>query len=535
MQPPLTSHFILEIRKLHVGFHQKNEKITVVNNLDLTVKKGGITAIVGESGSGKSVSALSIMQLLPYPKAFHSNGNILFEGKNLLDATDKDIQRLRGNDIGIVFQEPLTSLNPLHKIGDQVAEIIQVHQKISKKEALDQAVSLLRKVKIRDAEKRLNAYSYELSGGERQRVMIAMAIANKPKLLIADEPTTALDVTVQAKIIELLKDLQKEMDMAILLISHNLRLVKSIADETYVMRDGLVIESGPTEQLFNTPLDPYTQSLMAPLPKPSPSTQDNKAPLLQARDICVRFPTKKSFWGKTLEEYKAVKNAAFNLDSGKTLGIVGESGSGKTTLGLALLQLIPYEGTVIYQKENLRSLNKKNSRAWRTIMQPVWQDPYGSLNPRMTVADLILEGLRIHKTGQPQAFYEESLASMLQDVHIPPDFHDRYPHELSGGQRQRVALARALILKPKIIVLDEPTSALDHTVQRQVISLLKNLQDKYSLSYVFISHDLAVVRAISHKIIVMKNGSIIESGNVDDIYNHPQQSYTQELLKASKL
>ncbi len=526
---------MLNVQNLSVAFHHKGKVNTVVNNISFSIAPGETTAIVGESGSGKSVSALSILKLLPYPKAFHPTGHIFFGEKDLLTMADEDIRQLRGGDISMIFQEPLTSLNPLHTIEKQISEILFFHEKKTSKEIKKYTLELLEKVKIRDASKRLGAYPYELSGGERQRVMIAMAIANKPKLLIADEPTTALDVTVQAEIIKLLMQLQKDMGMSILLISHDLRLVKSVAQNTYVMKDGHMIESGLTENIFKNPKKFYTKELMKPLPKPRSLKEKSNKIILNLESVRVTFSLKKSFFGKVLDSYTAVNNVSVSLKEGHTLGIVGESGSGKTTLGLSMLQMIQYQGLISLEGKDLKKINKKNPRAWRTSMQPVWQDPYGSLNPRMGIGEIILEGIKIHKKGLKAQEYKSLLEEILDEVQLSSSMQQRYPHELSGGQRQRVALARALILKPKILILDEPTSALDHTIQRQIVKLLQDLQEKYNLSYVFISHDLAVIRALSHNVLVMKEGYAVEQGTVQAIYDNPQETYTKQLLKASKV
>jgi len=526
---------ILDVQNLSVAFHHKENINTVVEDISFSVFPGETVAIVGESGSGKSVSALSILGLLPYPKAFHPTGKIFFNDTNLLNLKNKELQSLRGKDISMIFQEPLTSLNPLHTIEKQVSEALLVHKKYKIKEVKQRTLDLLEKVKIRDAYKRLNAYPYELSGGERQRIMIAMAIANKPKLLIADEPTTALDVTVQEEIIKLLLQLQKDMNMSLLLISHDLRLVRSIAKTTYVMKNGKLIEFGSTEKIFNNPQKPYTKSLMKPLPKHKNLGQKDSKIILRAENISVTFPIKKSFFGKITESYTAVKDISITLNQRETLGIVGESGSGKTTFGLALLQMINYQGKAFLDDKNLRTLNHKNPRSWRTHMQPVWQDPYGSLNPRMIVSELIVEGLKIHNRKITNKETTYLLNEILEEVQLDSSMSQRYPHELSGGQRQRVALARALILKPKVLILDEPTSALDHNIQCQVVKLLQDLQEKHNLSYIFISHDLAVIRALSHNILVMKNGFSVEQGSVKNIYENPRKDYTKRLLKASKL
>lgn len=537
MVDPLVKPPLLDVTDLRVAFHGHHKVTEVVKGIGFKVAGGTTVALVGESGSGKSVSALSLLQLLPYPKAFHPSGRILFEGKDLRTLTEDNLRHLRGGAISMIFQEPLTALNPLHTIQQQIMETITLHQGVSADGAARLTLDLLERVKIRQAKSRLKAYPHELSGGERQRVMIAMAIANKPKLLIADEPTTALDVTVQAEILALLEELQRDMGMAILLITHDLRLVRSAAKYTYVMRDGLVVEEGPTATVFNHPNQPYTKALMAPMPSSVPvAAEIHHQPVLKAQDVVVTFPRKKSFLGRVEDTYTAVDRVSFSLTPGQTLGIVGESGSGKSSLGLALLNLITHGGTVFLGGESLGMLQRREKQKWRSAMQPVWQDPFGSLNPRMIVKDIILEGLLVQNKGTLAATPEEqakAVQAMLEEVRLSPTLGHRYPHELSGGQRQRVSLARALILRPKVLILDEPTSALDRTVQRQVVILLQQLQKAHDLSYVFISHDLSVIKALSHHIMVMRHGRVVEQGPAQQILDHPREAYTQQLIAAA--
>ncbi len=522
---------LLEIKDLKVSFSQGNNKASVVNGLDLNLAEGETLGLVGESGSGKSISALSILQLLP--ENSESSGSILFNNKQLQELSEDKMRMIRGHEISMIFQEPMTALNPLHNIGKQISEILMLHLGLERSVINSRVCELLRLVGLRDAEHRLHSFPHELSGGERQRIMIAMALACEPKLLIADEPTTALDVTVQRQILTLLAELQNRLGMAILFISHDLNLIRHVSDKICVMKNGILVEQGETDQIFSQPKHPYTLELLNAEPTgqpfPIPPESDN---LLEGENITVWFPIKKGVFKKTVDYIKAVTNLSVNIRVGETLGIVGESGSGKTTLGLALLKLQTSQGSIHFTGKEIHNLNQKAFRPFRREIQIVFQDPYGSLSPRMTIAEIIGEGLDIHKMIQDKN-RENVIVSVLQDVGLDPECRHRYPHEFSGGQRQRVSIARALVLKPKLIILDEPTSALDRTVQSQIIELLRNLQKKYKLSYIFISHDLAVVKAMSHRIMVMKEGKIIEQGTTDQIFHNPKQSYTQALLEAA--
>lgn len=523
---------LLEIKHLSVNFlNRENQEFQAVKDINLKLKEGEILGIVGESGSGKSVTALSILGLLPYPKASHTpQSSIIFENQELIGMNDTDFQNIRGGDIAFIFQEPMSSLNPLHKIGKQIAESLQLHQSGLNKQAIKQRVlELLKAVKIPDPESKINAYPFELSGGQRQRVMIAMAIANNPKILIADEPTTALDVTIQEQIIDLLLELKQKLGMSIIFISHNLRLVNKIADNIAVMYNGELVEYGTSEQIFNHPQHDYTKKLISSNLLLNLGDKNNNNTILKAENIEVSFPLKKNFWGKVTKELKAVNNVSFELAQGETLGIVGESGSGKTTLAMSVVNLVKYNGKILLKNNNISEEVKSNSKD----LQIVFQDPYNSLNPRMNIAQIIGEGLSVHYPQISTAERTNMIKKILQEVELSEEILNKYPHEFSGGQRQRIALARTLILNPRIIILDEPTSALDVTVQAQVIKLLKELQQKHQLSYIFISHDMNAVKAMSHKILVMKDGKVVESGSSDDIFNHPQHEYTKQLIKAS--
>jgi len=472
------------------------------------------------------------LRLLPYPLARHPSGKIMYQGNDLLSAAPDDLRRIRGDRIAMIFQEPMSSLNPLHTIEKQINEILILHKGMSAKQASVRTLELLSLVKIKNPTQRMSSYPHELSGGQRQRVMIAMALANEPELLIADEPTTALDVTVQQTILELLKDLQQRLGMAILLISHDLNLVRRVAHRVCVMRNGEIVEQATCEQIFTAPQHPYTQELLGAEPSGTPVPHSPSDILLETRDLRVWFAIKKGILQRTVDHVKAVDGISFTLQRGQTLGVVGESGSGKSTLGLAILRLIKSQGGIFYAGNAIEELSQKQVRPLRRDIQVVFQDPFGSLSPRMSVSDIIGEGLHIHKMGNAQE-QEQAIIAALHEVGLDPETRHRYPHEFSGGQRQRIAIARALVLKPKLIVLDEPTSALDRTVQRQVVELLRNLQLKYNLTYVFISHDLAVVKALSHQLLVMRQGQVIEQGAAKDIFAAPQQDYTQKLLAAA--
>ena len=525
---------LLSIEDLSVEFISGDTVQRAVNNISFTINKGETLALVGESGSGKSVTAHSILRLLPYPLARHPSGKIIYQGTDLLSATSEHLRSVRGDRIAMIFQEPMSSLNPLHSIEKQINEILILHKGMSAKQASARTLELLTLVEIPNPAQRMSAYPHELSGGQRQRVMIAMALANEPELLIADEPTTALDVTVQQTILELLKDLQTRLGMAILLISHDLNLVRRVAHRVCVMRNGEIVEQAACAQIFAHPEHPYTQELLGAEPSGTPVAHSPSDRLLEAQDLRVWFPIKKGVLQRTVDYVKAVDGISFALQRGQTLGVVGESGSGKSTLGLAILRLIDSKGSILYAGEAIDQLTQKQVLPLRRDIQVVFQDPFGSLSPRMSVSEIIGEGLQIHKMGNAEE-QEQAIIAALHEVGLDPDTRHRYPHEFSGGQRQRIAIARALVLKPKLIVLDEPTSALDRTVQRQVVELLRHLQLKYNLTYVFISHDLAVVKALSHQLLVMRQGQVVEQGAASSIFAAPQQNYTQQLLAAAFL
>ena len=523
---------LIEVRDLAVEFVSGDQRQRVVEGVSFDIRKGETLALVGESGSGKSVTAHSILRLLPYPIASHPAGSINYAGQDLLHMSEAKLRGIRGNRIAMVFQEPMTSLNPLHSIEKQINEVLRLHKGLSGKAATARTLELLDLVGIPEPRKRLKAYPHELSGGQRQRVMIAMALANEPQLLIADEPTTALDVTVQLKILELLKDLQARLGMALLLISHDLNLVRRIAHRVCVMQRGKIVEQASCEELFHAPQHPYTQELLGAEPRGEPAANPPGPTMLSVEDLRVWFPIKKGLLRRTVDYVKAVDGINFSLPQGQTLGIVGESGSGKSTLGLAILRLIGSQGAINFRGEALQGLSQHAIRPFRRQMQVVFQDPYGSLSPRMSVSQIVGEGLQIHGMGT-EAEQEQAIIDALLEVGLDPATRHRYPHEFSGGQRQRIAIARALVLKPQLILLDEPTSALDRTVQRQVVELLRSLQSKYNLTYLFISHDLAVVRALSHQLMVVKQGQVIEQGPAEQIFAAPQQTYTRQLLEAA--
>ncbi|WXL27574.1 ABC transporter ATP-binding protein [Ectopseudomonas mendocina] len=526
------SSSLIEIKDLAVEFTSGDKTQRVVHRVSFTIHRGETVALVGESGSGKSVTAHSILRLLPYPIAQHPSGSIQFNQQDLLKLSEKQMRSIRGNRIAMVFQEPMTSLNPLHTIEKQINEVLYLHKGLRNKEATKRTLELLELVGIPEPHKRLKSYPHELSGGQRQRVVIAMALANEPELLIADEPTTALDVTVQLKILGLLKDLQARLGMAILLISHDLNLVRRIANRVCVMKQGEIVEQAECETLFTSPQHPYTKLLLDAEPSGKAADQPAGKPLLEVDNLRIWFPIKKGLLRRTVDHVKAVDGINFSLPQGHTLGIVGESGSGKSTLGLAILRLINSEGNISFNGKAIQSLTQTEVRPLRRQMQVVFQDPFGSLSPRMSVGQIIGEGLRIHKIGSEEE-QEKAIIEVLKEVGLDPETRHRYPHEFSGGQRQRIAIARALVLKPEMILLDEPTSALDRTVQRQVVELLRNLQIKYNLTYLFISHDLAVVRALSHQVMVVKQGKVVEQGPAESVFAAPQNIYTQQLLEAA--
>lgn len=525
---------LLEVKDLSVNFRQGGTVTEAVRHVSFSIKKGETLALVGESGSGKSVSALSILKLLPYPAAEHPTGSVLFKGRNLLDSDESDLRDVRGNDITIIFQEPMTSLNPLHTIEHQIGEILHLHQSMSNDEARAQTLELLQQVGIHDAETRLGAFPHQLSGGQRQRVMIAMALANRPDLLIADEPTTALDVTVQAQILQLLKDLQAKFGMAILMITHDLGIVRNFADKVCVMKQGEIVERGETGALFDNPQHAYTRLLLDAEPKGKPLPTDDSARIvMEAKDLKVWFPIKRGFFRRTTGYVKAVDGVSIALRAGQTLGVVGESGSGKTTLGLAMLRLIQSKGKIIYQGRDIETFDAKAMRPLRKEIQIVFQDPYGSLSPRMSIQQIVEEGLLIQEPDLSYDARTERVRAILNEVGIDPATMDRYPHEFSGGQRQRIAIARAVVLNPKFVMLDEPTSALDMSVQAQIVELLLKLQKNHDLSYIFISHDLRVVRSLANHVVVMRHGHIVEYGHSSEIFENPQTPYTKALLAAA--
>jgi microcin C transport system ATP-binding protein len=525
---------LVEVRDLAVEFRSAASVVEAVKGVSFNIAKGEIVALVGESGSGKTVSALSILKLLPYPAAHHPTGEVLYAGQDLLRAPDRTMRDIRGEKISIVFQEPMTSLNPLHTILKQVGEVMRVHQGLDEAAVRERVLALLRKVGITDPEQRLGAYPYQLSGGQRQRVMIAMALANEPDLLIADEPTTALDVTIQAQILELLKSLQRESGMAMLLITHDLGVVRKMADRVYVMSEGKVVEEGKTADVFERPQHAYTRHLLSAQPKGSPPQPNPAAPLvLETENLKVWFPIKKGLLRRTVDHIKAVDGLSLKLRAGETLGVVGESGSGKTTLGLALLRLVSSQGPIAYVGKRIDGFGSRAMRPLRKQMQVVFQDPYGSLSPRLSVSQIIEEGLMIQS---PSMDYEERRARVgaaLKEVGLDPDGQDRYPHEFSGGQRQRIAIARAMVLEPRFVLLDEPTSALDMSVQAQIVDLLRDLQTRHDLAYLFISHDLKVVRALSNYVVVMKSGKVVEEGPSEQVFSNPREAYTKALLAAA--
>jgi microcin C transport system ATP-binding protein len=524
---------LLDVRDLSVAFRQGGVAHTVVDRVSFTLERGQALALVGESGSGKSVTAQSIVRLLPYPAASHPSGEILFKGRDVLKMSDRELRAMRGAGVTMVFQEPMTSLNPLHTIERQIGEIIALHGGRAAS-TRKRVVELLEEVGIVDPSSRLGAYPHQLSGGQRQRVMIAMALANRPDLFIADEPTTALDVTVQAQILALLKDLQAKLNMAMLFITHDLGIVRKIARDVAVMQHGRIVEAGKTAEVFANPQHPYTRMLLAAEPKGAPPSIDTSArSILAAENVRVWFPIKKGFLRRTVAHVKAVDGVSLIVREGQTVGVVGESGSGKTTLGLAILRLIRSQGTIAYCGRGLQGLSVKRMRPLRRDMQIVFQDPYGSLSPRLSVAEIVEEGLLAQKTKLNAAERREAVARALADTGIDPASMDRYPHEFSGGQRQRIAIARAMALDPKFVVLDEPTSALDMSVQAQIVDLLRELQLRRSLAYLFISHDLKVVRALASEIIVMRRGEVVESGPAQEVFAAPRNEYTKALFAAA--
>jgi microcin C transport system ATP-binding protein len=526
---------LLEISRLGVEFHLPEGVSTAVDGLSLRIEKGQTVALVGESGSGKSVSALSILQLLPYPVARHTPGtSIRFKGEELVGAHESRLRAVRGAQISMIFQEPMVSLNPLHVVEKQINEVLIVHKGMQAGAARQRTLELLDLVGIPEPEKRLASYPHQLSGGQRQRVMIAMALANEPDLLIADEPTTALDVTIQAQVLELLKRLQARLGMSMLLITHDLGIVRKMAEQVLVMQGGRVVENGPVEKVFTTPEHPYTQRLLSAEPKGNPLPAPADAPvLMRAENVKVWFPVKRGLLRRTVDHVKAVDGINVTVREGHTVGVVGESGSGKTTLGLALLRLQSSQGLIEFDARNIQGDSGRDLRSLRREMQVVFQDPFGSLSPRLSIGQIVAEGLEVHAMGGGPEGRERLIIEALEEVGLDPETRHRYPHEFSGGQRQRVAIARAMVLKPRFVVLDEPTSALDMSVQAQIVDLLRDLQARHRLAYLFISHDLKVVRALSDELIVMRDGRVVEQGAARDIFDAPQQAYTRALMAAA--
>ena len=530
----MTTEPLLTVKDLSIAFSAGGRTALAVDRISFSIKKGETLALVGESGSGKSATALSIMKLLPYPAASHPSGRVMFKGQDLLSLPERKIREIRGADITIIFQEPMTSLNPLHTIERQIGEILLLHRGMTGPPARARILELLTQVGIPNPETRLGAYPHQMSGGQRQRVMIAMALANEPDLLIADEPTTALDVTVQAQILKLLKDLQGRLGMAMLFITHDLGIVRKIADRVCVMKDGKIVEENAVAEIFKSPQHPYTRALLAAEPRPH-ALQPNPsgAVVLKTDDLKVWFPIKRGVMRKTVGHIKAVDGVSIEVRKGETLGVVGESGSGKTTLGLAILRLISSDGPIVFMGKPLQQLRFKEMRPHRRNMQIVFQDPYGSLSPRMSVSDIIQEGMWIHMPHIPRHECEKHVIKALEDVGLNPDTRFRYPHEFSGGQRQRIAVARAIVLEPTFVVLDEPTSALDMLIQAQMVELLGALQKRHDLTYMFISHDLRVVAAMSSSLMVMKDGKVVERGPAAEIFKSPKSAYTRALFAAA--
>jgi microcin C transport system ATP-binding protein len=525
---------LLDVNNLSVAFQQADRRTLAVDRISFSINKGETVALVGESGSGKSVTALSVMKLLPYPSASHPTGSIRFENQDLLHLPEREIRTIRGNRISIIFQEPMTSLNPLHTIEKQIGEALLLHQGLTGLAARKRTIELLTQVGIPEPETRLASYPHQLSGGQRQRVMIAMALANEPDLLIADEPTTALDVTVQAQILALLKDLQRRLGMAMLFITHDLGIVRKLADVVCVMKSGQIVEQGPVERVFTAPQHPYTKALLAAEPKPDPAPLRPDAPVVvETKDLKVWFPIKRGLMRKVVGHIKAVDGVDVAVRKGETLGIVGESGSGKTTLGLAILRLISSQGPIVFLGKTIAGLRFKEMLPIRRDMQIVFQDPYGSLSPRMSVSDIVEEGLWVHHPKLTEDERQQRVIRALRDVGLDPETRFRYPHEFSGGQRQRIALARAVVLEPTFVVLDEPTSALDMLIQAQMVDLLRDLQKRLHLTYLFISHDLRVVAALASRLMVMRHGKVVEEGPAAELFANPKSDYTRALFAAA--
>jgi microcin C transport system ATP-binding protein len=533
-KPASPRETLVSVEDLSVDFHSGGKITHAVKQISFDIGKAETVALVGESGSGKTVTALSILRLLPYPAALHPSGVIHFKGEDLMALAPDALRHVRGNQISMIFQEPMTSLNPLHTIEQQIGEVLKIHRGLSNHAARERVLDLLDKVGIKEPKGRLDSYPHQLSGGQRQRVMIAMALANEPDLLIADEPTTALDVTIQAQILDLLLKLKSEFSMAMLLITHDLGIVHKMADRVCIMTNGEIVERGTTHDIFAAPQHPYTKHLLASEPKGSPPAANAKAPvILEAKDLKVWFPIKRGFMRRVVGHIKAVDGIDLAVKEGQTLGVVGESGSGKTTLGLALLRLVSSEGPIVYLGNRIDGYDSKCMRPIRRDMQIVFQDPYGSLSPRLSVGQIIEEGLLIQKPAMDRAERRARVSKALKEVGLDPTFQDRYPHEFSGGQRQRIAIARALVLEPKFLILDEPTSALDVSVQAQIVDLLRDLQKRYKLAYLFISHDLKVVRALANAIIVLRHGKVVEQGPARTVFAKPKTEYTKALLAAA--
>ena len=529
MAPPL-----LSIQNLCVDFKTPGGVFRAVDDVSLSLNKGETMALVGESGSGKSVSALSIMRLLAGSASHDEKSSIVFEGEELIGKGESFMRTIRGQQIGMIFQEPLTALNPLHTIEKQISEVLFIHQKMSKTDARARVLELLDLVGLENLKTRLDAYPHQLSGGQRQRVMIAMALANDPELLIADEPTTALDVTIQAQVLELLKDLQKRLDMAMILITHDLTIVEKMSDTVCVMQQGKIVEQGATADIFAKPQHDYTKMLLNAQPSGDAIAVDDDAPVIvSGTGVKIHFPKSITLFGKVTDWVKAVDNIDIVAKEGQTIGVVGESGSGKSTLGLGLLRLLKAEGTIVFNGQDISEAGQSDLLPLREDMQIVFQDPFGSLSPRLSVGQIIGEGLEIHRKDKSAEEREALVIQALEDVQMDPDTRHRYPHEFSGGQRQRISIARALALRPKFIVLDEPTSALDLSVQAQIVDLLRDLQERHKVSYMFISHDLRVVKAMAHDLIVMKQGQVVEAGPAAEIFANPKEAYTKALLAAA--
>ncbi len=525
---------LLDVRDLSVAFRSGGKQSIAVDKVSFSINRGECVALVGESGSGKSVSALSVLKLLPYPTASHPSGSIRFKGRELLTLPEHEIREVRGNDVSIIFQEPMTSLNPLHTIEAQIGEALLLHSGMRGKAARARTLELLTQVGIPDPETRLGSYPHQLSGGQRQRVMIAMALANEPDLLIADEPTTALDVTVQAQILKLLADIRARHGMSMLFITHDLGIVRRIAERVCVMHNGKIVEHGPVEQVFSAPQHPYTRALLAAEPKPDPAPPRPDEPVvISSSDLKIWFPIKRGLLRRTVGHIKAVDGVSVAVRKGETLGVVGESGSGKTTLGLALLRLISSEGPIVFLGKNIQGLRFKEMRPFRRDMQIVFQDPFGALSPRMAVGDIVAEGLTVHHPSLSREERDARVIAALKDVGLDPETRFRYPHEFSGGQRQRISVARAVVLEPSFIVLDEPTSALDMLFQAQMVDLLRGLQRKRDLTYMFISHDLRVVASLASHLIVMRHGKVVEEGPASELFSNPKTDYTRALFAAA--